>query len=375
MTSPESKSDMQKSDIIERFKSVVIQLATPYSTGTGFFLVDYNLIVTNEHVVRDNKEVVIDGLHFDKQLTDVCYVDPKYDLAFLKAPQTHKMPDINLSETIHEKDGDQVIAIGHPFGLKYTATEGIISNLRHEQNEMQYIQHDAALNPGNSGGPLVSLDGQIIGINTFIIRNGNNIGFSLPVKYLRSTLDEFVASGTSESGVRCNSCMNIVFEKQVDGGYCPHCGSKMTVISDIPVYEPFGVNKTIEDMLVSLGYNIDLSRRGPNNWQIQQGSAKINISYHEKTGLIVGDAFLCLLPKSNIQELYKFLLRENYVLEGLSFSIRDQMIIISLLIYDQYLNVDSGKMLFKYLFKAADKYDNLLVEQYGAIWKQEQELA
>ena len=85
---------MQKSDIIERFKSVVIQLATPYSTGTGFFLVDYNLIVTNEHVIRDNKQVVIDGLHFDKQLTDVVYVDPKYDLAFLKAPEAHEMPDI-----------------------------------------------------------------------------------------------------------------------------------------------------------------------------------------------------------------------------------------------------------------------------------------
>ena len=79
------------SDVIEKYKDVVIQIATPYSTGTGFFLKKYDLIITNEHVVRDNVEVVIDGKKFEKQLTKVLFVDPKYDLAFLQTPKNNKM--------------------------------------------------------------------------------------------------------------------------------------------------------------------------------------------------------------------------------------------------------------------------------------------
>ena len=358
------------SNVIDLYKDIVIQIATPYSTGTGFFIKKYDLIITNEHVVRDNKEVVIDGQKFEKQLTKVLFVDPKYDLAFLQTPQDHKMSEVYINNSSDLNEGDVVIAVGHPFGLKYTATKGIISNLMHQQGNVNYIQHDAALNPGNSGGPLIYLNGKIIGVNTFIIRDGNNIGFSLPVSYLEDSLKEFIQQ-KGESGVRCISCLNLVFESKAEDGYCPYCGSKINLISDLEVYEPVGVNKTIEQMLVELGYDINLSRRGPNNWEIFQGSAKVNVSYHQKTGLIVGDAYLATLPKKNIKPIYKFLLQRNYELESLTFSLRGQDIIISLLIYDQYLNVDSALEMFRHLFEKADEYDDILVNEFGAIWKKE----
>ena len=122
-------------------------------------------------------------------------------------------------------------------------------------------------------------------------------------------------------------------------------------------------------MLEKAGHNVQLSRRGPNNWEMQKGSAKINISYYEKTGLITGDAYLCLLPQRNIKKLYEYLLRQNYETESLTFSIKEQDIILSLLIYDRYLNVDTGLKLFEHLFERADYYDNILVEEYGALWK------
>lgn len=358
------------SKVIDLFKDVVIQIATPYSTGTGFYLDKYNLIVTNEHVVRDNQTVVIDGTSIEKQIVDVIYVDPKYDLAFLKVPENHQMPgiEINLNESL--KEGQMVVAVGHPYGLKFGATQGIISNLLHQENDIQYIQHDAALNPGNSGGPLINRKGELIGVNTFIIRDGNSIGFSLPVNYLQLTIDEYMV-GNYKKGVRCNSCMNIVFEENESIKYCTYCGSKIKMISGIEVYEPLGINKTIEKMLTKLGYNIELSRRGPNNWEVNRGSARITISYHEKTGLIVGDALLCLLPKDNIKRLYEFLLRENYKNESLNFSVRNQDILISLLIYDQYLNTETASTIFNQLFEAADKYDDILVKEFGAIWKEE----
>ena len=362
---------MEKAEIIDLFKQVVIQIATPYSTGTGFYISDYNLIVTNEHVVRDNNKVVIVGEDFDKQIVEVLYCDPKFDLAFLACPETTQLPSVSLAIDNTLTEGDQVIAVGHPFGLKYTATQGIVSNMLHKQDDINYIQHDAALNPGNSGGPLLAKDGKIVGVNTFIIRDGNNIGFSLPIKYLKDTLEEF-REGGGEACVRCNSCLNLVFESQNKSGYCIHCGAKMKMISGIEPYEPVGISFTIEKILENLGYDNDLARRGPNNWEIIEGSAKINISYHEKSGLIVGDGYLCSLPKKNIKPLYKFLLKENYKLDGLTFSVKGQDIILSLLIYDQYLNIDSGIKLFRHLIDIADKYDDILVKDYGGRWKEKE---
>lgn len=363
---------MNRSEIIDSFRDIVIQIATPYSTGTGFLLPDEGVIVTNEHVIRDNKKVVVKGSSLEKSIVNVVYTDPKYDLAFLDlSGLSLQQRNISLEGNDALIEGVKVIAIGHPFGLKYTATEGMISNMRHAQDGINYIQHDAALNPGNSGGPLLNIDGQIVGVNTFIIKNGNNIGFSLPVKYLKDTLDIFISKGRKES-LRCNSCLNIITDSEIENGYCVHCGSKVIRISDIEAYEPVGVNKTIESMLVSAGYDIDLSRRGPNQWHIKKGSANINVSYHTKSGLIIGDAYLGLLPSKNIKPLYTYLLKENHKLEGLTLSVKNQDIILSLLIYDQYLNVSSALDLFSHLFEAADYYDNILVEKYGASWRKDE---
>jgi len=359
---------MSKGSIIEAFKEVVIQIATPYSIGTGFYLPDVKIIVTNEHVVRDNKEVVVKGATIEKQKAVVKYLDAKYDLAFLEASVEMESPDSDFIELSHLNEGDIVIAIGHPFGFKYAATEGILSNLDHNQDGVRYIQHDAALNPGNSGGPLLNQEGKIIGINTFVVKDGNNIGFSLPAQYLKASIETYISKGRQES-IRCNSCSNIIVEEEIQGSYCMFCGSRAQAISSIEPYEPLGVNKTIEEMLVKANIDIDLSRRGPNQWEIKRGSANINISYHTKSGLIIGDAFLCQLPNSDISEIYKYLLRENYNLEGLTLSVKKQDIILSLLIYDQYLNVESADKLFEKLYDAADYYDNILVEQFGAIWK------
>ncbi|MDF1698970.1 MAG: trypsin-like peptidase domain-containing protein [Saprospiraceae bacterium] len=361
---------MNTKSIIELYKKSVIQIATPYSTGTGFYLSHYDLIVTNEHVVRDNKEVIIDAEGLDKQLAEICFLDEKYDLAFLIPPKDHNMASVPLANAeMDHAEGDEILAVGHPFGLKYTATKGIISNSEHDDRGILYLQHDAALNPGNSGGPLISAKGEIIGVNTFIVSNGNNIGFSLPIHYLQKALQEF-KEGNGVSAVRCNSCLNMVFENTVKGQYCHHCGSKIQMISQIDSYEPSGISRTIEGMLEEMGYDIPISRMGPSNWTIKRGSAIINIAYHEKSGLITGDAYLGKLPDENISEIYSYMLHQNFELDGLTFSVRRQDIILSLLIFDQYLNQQTAKQLFDHLSEAADYHDNILVERYGASWNE-----
>lgn len=354
--------------IIEQFRDIVVQIATPYARGTGFYLKDADLIITNEHVVRDNRSVIIDGVHIKRQLCTVCYMDIKYDLAFIHVPRKEAMGSVTLGSGTKLDLGQEVIAMGHPFGLKFTATQGIISSVDYQMEGVKYIQHDAALNPGNSGGPLLTTDGRLIGVNTFVIRDGQSIGFALPVNYLSETLEEFL-SGKSSAAIRCPSCTNMIFEDGEMDDYCPHCGATVQHINKILPFEPLGVQKTIEDILVGLGYDIELSRIGPNLWQIIKGSAVIDIAYHERSGLIIGDATLCELPKTGIEKIYLYLLQQNHELEGLSFSVREHDVVLSLLINDQYLNKDSGKKLIENLFEKADLYDNILIEEYGAHWK------
>lgn len=357
-------------EFIEKFKAVIVQIATPYSTGTGFLLDQYGFIITNEHVVRDNKAVIIYGKNFKKQLADVIFLDQKHDLAFLKMPNASKTQEVRLGAKDQLNEGDKVVAIGHPYGLKYTATQGIVSNTYHLVDDITFVQHDAALNPGNSGGPLINEKGEIVGINTFILKDGENLGFSLPSHYIQSTVEAFNA-GNNELGARCSSCMNIVFESQREGKYCIHCGSKLKLPSMIEEFEPAGMPKTIEQMLEKLDYDIRLCRRGPNSWEMQKGSARIRVSYFEKNGLIIGDAFLCHLPSQNIRPIYEYILRTNYNLEGLTISVKGQDVILSLLIYDRYFNSETGLRLFENLFQKADDLDNILIEEYGAKWKEE----
>lgn len=353
-------------DLIHKYRDVVVQIATPFSVGTGFYLKEYKLIITNEHVVRGNKDVVIESKGIARKISKVKYLDVKHDLAFIEGPEHFEGQEVFLHETENYDQGDPVLAIGHPFGLKYTATQGIISNVMHQQNELFYIQHDAALNPGNSGGPLVNEMGEVLGVNTFIIQNGQSIGFSLPARYLKQSLDDYL-SGSGKTGVRCGSCSNIVFEPNSEDKYCPFCGSEITMISDIEDYIPTGIRMEIEQVLEQLGYQVNLTRRGPFNWEIERGSAKIMLSYHEDSGIIAGDAFLCSLPKENIKEIYVFLLQQNYILEGLSFGILKQDIILSVQIFDHSFKPEIGLLVFNELFEQANKYDDILLKDFGAV--------
>ena len=358
-------------ELVEKYKNIVIQIATPYSTGTGFYIKDYNLVVTNNHIVEGNREVTIEGFGVPLQISRILYNDVKYDLAFLEMPVVVKvMPDVSISPRL-VLEGDTVTAVGHPFGLKYSFTKGIVSNPRHILNNVDYIQHDAALNPGNSGGPLINTEGSIIGVNTFIIKEGNTIGFSLPARYLENTIVAF-QKGNGQIGLRCIACTNIVFENTVEiGGYCPHCGTKLKTLNDTNDFHAEGVPSLIENLLKKLGQDVRVIRRGSDSWEIRHGSAKINISYHNQNGLIISDAYLCTLPLQNIKPLYEYLLRENYRNEGLTLSVKGQDIILSLLIYDKYLQEETAMKLIGNLFEKADYYDNILVEQYGANWRNE----
>lgn len=352
---------------IDQYKEVVVQIATPRSTGTGFYLKDYDMVVTNYHVVSDSVEAVINGAKIPETTVNVLYKDPHYDLAFLEMPPDVPKPQVHLNT--HVKQGEVIIAIGHPFGLKFTATKGIVSKVARPYNNVNYIQIDASINPGNSGGPLINTSGEVVGVNTFIILGGENLGFALPTSYLIESLKEYRLH-PGHRVARCSACLNLVTKTEAEqhDNYCPTCGNRLAFYEE-QTYEPVGRAKLIEELIKELGKNPILARRGANAWEITHGSALIEITYVEELRFIIADAHLCRLPRTNIAAIYEFLLRENNTLTDMMFSIDEQDIVLSTVMYDAYFSKETALAIYKNLLNKADYYDNLLVEQYGALWK------
>jgi serine protease Do len=352
-------------DIIGRMRNCVIQIATPYGNGTGFYLKKNGLIITNFHVVAGSMNAAVTGRKIKKCLLPVIYHDPLYDLAFIQPDGTYEVEDIPLGESESVKEGNEVLAMGHPFGLKYASTRGIISKIKSNYNGIDYLQIDAPINPGNSGGPLVDENGQIIGVNTFIIKEGNSLGFSLPVNYLQTCLNEFLEKEKKQS-VRCTACSNLILTQQINKGYCPECGNKIEeeIYSGKP-FVPSKVGGMIESVLDLLEYNKELCRTGVDVWQVERGSAKINISYVAATRFIVADALIAQLPKKGLATLYAFLLQKNYEMQRTVFSINNRDIVLSLLIFEADFNMETALPQFRELFTFADKYDDILVKQFG----------
>jgi serine protease Do len=355
-------------NIIDQYQQVVIQIASKDGNGTGFYLKDYDLIVTNEHVVSEEGEVTIAGKTFDKQLSRVWYTDVKHDLAFIGPPTGIELPGIGLGDYAEMKDGDVVLAIGHPFGLNYSATQGVISKVDRIRDGLKYIQVDAAINPGNSGGPLVNMEGHVVGVNSFIIRGGDNLGFALPVNYLQEALDLYLPYKGMVS-TRCHSCGFLVTPSNIDATrFCPSCGSEVK-LPEIPEldYEPIGAARLVESILKAIGKDVKLAREGVNNWSVKEGSARIKIIYNPDNYFISGDAYLCQLPAEavNIKPLYQYLLQQNYVQGGLVLSCVKQDIVLSCLLYDQDLTEETGIEAFRNLFQHADRYDAFLKSAFG----------
>jgi serine protease Do len=360
---------MNTQAILETYIENIIQIMTPYGTGTGF-VID-GLIITNSHVVNGLKEVVVSAKKLKRSIAKVVYDDPYYDLAFIKFNLEKPTTKLQLSSKIIE-DGDTTIAIGHPYGLNYTATEGIVSKSSRLQGDLEYIQIDAAINPGNSGGPLLNTDGEVIGVNTFIIQNSNNLGFALPYFYIQEAIQMFTEL-KRDNIIKCNSCKNLIQEEDIKNDYCPICGIKLEIAKlRRKGYRATGASKLTEDILSSLNINVTLARRSQASWRVEHGSARIDINYYDN-GIIIGDSKLCGIPKENIEKIYDYLLKENSKLSYLQFSINENSIYLSYLIIDSSLTLKEGKIAFDKLLKKSDKYDDILITKFGAIKQQKEE--
>lgn len=174
------------------------------SLGSGVIVRADGIIITNNHVIENGQEITV-GLNDRREFpAKVLLADPRTDLAVLKIDVgNERLPTLAIDDTGEAQVGDLVLAIGDPFGVGQTVTNGIISALNRSTDPNgdagnAYIQTDAAINPGNSGGALVDMDGDLIGVNSFILsRSGSSagVGFAIPAAMVRRIVETAAGGG------------------------------------------------------------------------------------------------------------------------------------------------------------------------------------
>ena len=171
--------------------------------GTGFIIDPSGYVLTNHHVVQDADKITVslpNGASYEAELIGS---DQKFDIALLKVEADEDLPAVKLGSSEGAEVGQWVVAIGNPFGLNFSATTGIISakgrTIGHSPYD-NFIQTDASINPGNSGGPLFNLDGEVIGVNSAIIKGGQGIGFAVPIDMVKNILPQLKKKGYVERG-------------------------------------------------------------------------------------------------------------------------------------------------------------------------------
>ncbi|KFO30176.1 serine protease HTRA2, mitochondrial [Fukomys damarensis] len=202
-TSPRSQYNFI-ADVVEKTAPAVVYIEildrhpfsgreVPISNGSGFVVAADGLIVTNAHVVADRRRVRVRLPSGDTYEAVVTAVDPVADIATLRIQTKEPLPTLPLGRSADVRQGEFVVAMGSPFALQNTITSGIVSSAQRPardlglpQTNVEYIQTDAAIDFGNSGGPLVNLDGEVIGVNTMKVTAG--ISFAIPSDRLREFL-------------------------------------------------------------------------------------------------------------------------------------------------------------------------------------------
>ena len=192
------------------FEDMFKEFGTPQerkssALGYGFIIDEKGIVVTNNHVIQDAEDIIVRVNGDEEYKAKVIGADPLSDIAVLQLETKDKFTPVAFGDSDKARIGDWVIAIGNPFGLGGTVTSGIISARNRSiglSRYEDYIQTDASINSGNSGGPLFDMNGDVIGINTAILgRNGSiGIGFSIPANSAKIVIDQLIEFGETKRG-------------------------------------------------------------------------------------------------------------------------------------------------------------------------------
>lgn len=330
--------------------------------GSCFYLKQYDLFVTNYHVVEGFRQVAIQDNDKNSFLARVVMVNSVLDIALLSVEGDFSaLPDIRLSELKEVAIGQKINVAGYPFGMPFTVTEGTVSSPRQLINNSYYIQTDAAVNPGNSGGPMFSERGELIAITASKITDADNMGFGIPVDTLKKVLENIESLDRSVFNVQCNSCDEFISEEDE---YCPCCGDKLPEeifkergLTDLAVF--------CEEAVEAMGINPVLARVGYEGWKFYKGSSEIRMFVYDRSYLFATSP-LNILPKKNLEPVLTYLLQTE--IAPYRFGLDGNQIYLSYRVHISDIFSDYSenvKTNLTHLAFKADDLDNYLVDTFG----------
>lgn len=347
---------------LDQITKTVVKINTAAGCGSGFYLRVNNLIVTNHHVVEGARRVGIETTAGETIAAHVLMVNPLCDLAFLEPTKVLSLPEVTLKKAASVKNSDRVSVLGYPLGMPFTITEGIVSSIHQMVEGRPYIQTDAPVNPGNSGGPLVNDRGEIIGVTAAKFSNAENIGFAIPIDTVISELESLEKSGTREFAVKCPSCSLLLYHSEE---FCPNCGVRLDV--DLLFSEksnpPFAT--FVEEVFRDLAIDPVIARKGPNYWEFYHGSAFIQYNiYH--SSYFYASSPLGKLPKTGLDALYTWILSDP--VRPYHLGIYQNTIMLCYRVHLSDIRGPSAHLIQKNLAglaRKADELDNVLLERFG----------
>ena len=292
---------------MKNIKNSIYKIITADGTGTGFKVAEQDFLITNYHVIKGSKVVAVEDHDNNRYLAKVAMVNPEVDLAFLNVEDLKQVKgSIVLDNSIEVVNTQKVYINGFPFGMPFTVTEGIVSSSNQPMSGRNYVQTDAAVNPGNSGGPMLNKDGFLVGVTTSKFTQADNVGFGIKHTDVIKEIHDYNFDDIKYR-VKCNSCDHFIEEETE---FCPSCGNSI----DISVFEEFEKShfaNFTENALTELGVNPVLCRAGRDFWEFHQGSALVRIFTTNNNNYLIATSPLNYLPKNNLEELLTYINSNN----------------------------------------------------------------
>ncbi|MDR0510763.1 MAG: trypsin-like peptidase domain-containing protein [Rikenellaceae bacterium] len=342
--------------------NTVFKVTHAGGSGSCFYLKKYGLFVTNYHVVEGFRQVAVRDNDKNCYPASVMLVNPSLDVALLSVEGDFSaLPDVALFNGEQTTIGQRINVAGYPFGMPFTVTEGTVSSPKQLVDNNYLIQTDAAVNPGNSGGPMFNENGEVVAITVSKFTNADNMGFGIPVASLKKALEQV---GNIESGkfaVQCPSCEELIFDREE---YCPSCGEKLAE-DTFHEYQLTGLAAWCEEAIGAMGIDPVLARAGNESWNFHRGSAEIRMFVWNRNYLFATSP-ICMLPKKELEPVLAYLLGNNVA--PYRFGLDGSQIY---LFYRTHMSdamgefSDQVKTNFTNLALRADELDNYLVENFG----------
>ena len=343
------------------FEQAIFKVNTASGSGSCFYLKDKNIFVTNYHVVGTYKQVSIQDVAGIRYLAQVLLANPQEDIAFLRAEQNFDIHQLDIFRDSTLKQGEKIFVAGYPYGMPFTVTEGVISAVDQPMDGRNYIQTDAAVNPGNSGGPMINAEGKVIGITTSKFTQADNMGFGVPVSML---MEEFEALGqisNSSFNLVCDSCATLIVQQTE---YCDNCGQQIDsryfeqpALTDVAAF--------CEQSIASVGINPVLARLGQEFWEFHVGSSLLRIFVYDNNYLYATSP-INQLPAQNMGPLMEELL--SMKIAPFKLGVYQKEIYLSYRVHiSDIFSTHQNEIISNLtsLFNKANELDDFFVEKYG----------